>query len=319
MKKVLITGISGFAGSFLAEHLVSSSNYELYGTYNSESSLKNLSSIKDQLTIFKVNLLSYEAVKKMVQTTKPDLIYHLAAIASPGDSFDRPSETIISNTTMQLNLLEALKEEELSPKILIVSSAHVYGPVKKEDLPIDEKTDLKPNSPYAVSKIAQDFLGLQYFLAYNMHVVRVRPFNHIGPKQSPHFAVSSFAKKIAEIEKGKYEPVLHVGNIESKRDLTDVRDTVRAYHLVLEKGTQGDVYNVGSNRSKKMSEVLDILLSFAKVPITIKIDESLLRPSDSPDLICDNTKLIHATGWNPQISLEISLKDTLEYFRSMVQ
>jgi len=319
MKKVFITGISGFAGSFLAEHLLKGEQYEIAGTYNSETSLSHLSKIKDKLSLHKVNLLDSDAVDDVFNTVKPDIVYHLAAKSSPGDSYEKPSETILNNMSIQINVLESLRKMKSSAKVLVVSSAQVYGLVDPSDLPINEETPLKPNNPYAVSKIAQDYLGLQYFLAYGMPVIRVRPFNHIGPRQSTQFAISSFAKKVADIEKGKQEPVLHVGNIESKRDLTDVRDTVRAYHLVLEKGKNGDVYNIGSGTSYKISEILEIFISLAKVPISIKVDETLLRPSDSPELVCDTSKLVASTGWKPEFSLEVSLKDTLEYFRNMIQ
>jgi len=175
-----------------------------------------------------------------------------------------------------------------------------------------------PTNPYAVSKIAQDFLGLQYFLSYGLKIVRVRPFNHIGPRQSPRFVVPSFAKQIAEIEKGKKENILHVGNLSSRRDFTDVRDMVAAYLLSLEKGDLGDVYNIGSGVSRQISKMLDMLLSLSSKKIDVEIDKSLFRPKDDPELVCDKSKFTKQTGWEPKIEIEKTLKDTLDYYRNIV-
>src|SRR3989344_25151 len=223
MKKVLITGITGFAGSYLAEHLLSLGGYDVSGTYLIDASLKSVGAIKDKLRLVKVDLSEEESVANLVKTTQPEVIFHLAALTSPADSFNNPSETITNNISLQVNLLEEIRKNNLYPKILIVSSADIYGLVSQKDLPMDENTPMMPTNPYSVSKIAQDFLGYTYYTAYKLQIVRVRPFNHIGPKQSPHFVVSSFAKQIAEIEKDKRESVLRVGNLEAKRDFTDVR------------------------------------------------------------------------------------------------
>jgi GDP-4-dehydro-6-deoxy-D-mannose reductase len=200
----------------------------------------------------------------------------------------------------------------------VVASAEVYGCVKKEDLPIDEETPLNPTNPYAVSKLTQDFLGLQYHLSYGLKTLRVRPFNHVGPRQSPNFVVSTFAQKIVEIEKGKREPVLPVGNLQAKRDFTDVRDVVKVYSLLMEKGEFGEVYNIGSGVSYKIAEILEKLLSISKVKITVKVDKSLFRPIDDPDLVCDVTKVTKLTGWRPEIPIEKTLKDTLDYWRNII-
>jgi len=246
MKKVLITGITGFAGSYLAEHLLKLGSYEVSGTFLTEVSLENVSSIKDKLDLIKLDLMDKDAVTALIQDKKSDYLYHLAALAAPGKSFENPAATITNNITAQINVLEAIKNEGLLTKILITSSADVYGLVVKEDLPIDENTPFNPTNPYAVSKLAQDYLGLQYSLSYKMDIVRVRPFNHIGPRQSLSFALADFAKRIVDIEKGLTPPILKVGNLETKRDFTDVRDMVRAYVLLIEKGKTCDVYNIGS-------------------------------------------------------------------------
>ena len=229
------------------------------------------------------------------------------------------SSTFQGTSDTFLNLLEAVKKAKLKDtRILVVSSGEIYGAVSKKDLPINENTVLKPTSPYSVSKITQDFLGLQYHLSYKLKIIRVRPFNHIGPRQSPAFVVSAFAKKIAEIEKNKREPVLSVGNLESARDFTDVRDMIKAYVLAVEKGKEGEVYNLGSGRSYKISEILDKLFSLSNVKIKIEIDKNLLRPTDIPDLVCDGAKFTKFTNWKPKIPIDVTLKDTLDYWRNII-
>lgn len=320
--KVLITGATGFAGSHLVEHL-SINTYKLFGTYLLETSLKNIDTTRYPIDLLQVDLTDDKKVTEIIKAIQPDLIFHLAALPSPAESFRKPLETIVNNVSIQINILEAIKEANLlKTRILIVSSADVYGMVSRKGIPIgipiDEDTPFTPTNSYAVSKITQDFLGLQYSISYGLPIVRVRPFNHIGPRQSPQFVISSFAKQIAEIEKGTKENILHVGNIKAKRDFTDVRDVVRAYSLIVEKGKSGEVYNIGSGVSYKISDILNILLSFSKVKIAIQIDPSLLRPGDTPDFICNNQKIKKTINWEPAIPIEQTLKDTLDYWRNIV-
>ncbi len=318
-KKAFITGISGFAGSYLAKHLVTTNNYAVAGTYYAEDSLSVLSEIRDQIDCVKADLTNAAKTEEIIGDQKPDLVFHLAALTSPAESFKSPLTTITNNIAMGVNLLEAIKNNKLEKtRILIVSSADVYGIVSPKDLPIDEDTPFAPTNPYAVSKITQDFLGLQYNIAHDLQIVRVRPFNHIGARQSPQFVVSSFAKQIAEIEKLHKDRVIHVGNIETKRDFTDVRDVVTAYELILNKGIIGDVYNIGSGRAHKISDILHILLSMSTVKINVKIDDMLLRPSDTPELVCDNRKLVAQTGWKPKYRMQETLSSILDYWRNIV-
>ncbi|MBI2036485.1 GDP-mannose 4,6-dehydratase [Candidatus Microgenomates bacterium] len=319
-QKVLITGITGFAGSFLAEHLLGQSGqYKISGTYLTETSIANVAHIKKDLNLISLNLLHKDKVSDLISKIKPDLIFHLAALSSPSDSFKSPAETITNNVVAQINLLEAVRAQNLTnSKILITSSADIYGIVEEKNLPIDEETAFMPANPYAVSKITQDFLAWQYFISYKLNIIRVRPFNHIGPRQAPGFVVSDFAKRIAYIEKGLTEPILRVGNLAAKRDFTDVRDMTGAYMLALEKGKAGDVYNIGSGYAYSIEEILNILLSMAKLKITVKKDSLLIRPSDTPKLICNSEKFVKATGWKPVISLTQTLKDTLDYWRNIV-
>lgn len=317
MKKILITGASGFVGGYLAQHLLEIGNCEIFGTYLTRES-KDASPVKDKITFLQADLGKKEVVEEIVEKVKPDEVYHLAAMASVGASFKDPIGTIHNNIDSEIFLFEALLKENLqATRTFIVSSAEVYGYVKPEDLPLDELTPLRPASPYAVSKIAQDYLAYQYFITAKIPVIRARPFNHIGPRQSLGFVVSDFAKQIADIEKKKQEPIIKVGNLEAKRDFTDVRDMVNAYVLLLEKGISGEVYNIGSGVSYKISEILNVLIRFSSVKITQVVDEAKLRPSDVVEIVCNNTKIKNTTNWEPTISLEQTLKDTLDYWRNI--
>lgn len=316
MSKALITGISGFAGGYLASHLLKEGFY-VSGTYLFEESL-NLLQDKDEFSLHKLNLLDEDRISEVLKIEKPDYIFHLAALTSPKKSFENPKDTFNNNISAQLNLFQGIKEHNLNQaKILIVSSAEVYGLVSKENLPIDEQTPFNPTNPYAVSKLTQDLLGLQYYLSNRLRVVRVRPFNHVGPRQTPIFVIPAFAKRIVEIEKGK-EKIMKVGSLKSKRDFTDVRDMVKAYLLALEKGKEGDVYNIGSGKSYEISKILEMMLNLANTEIKTEQDPSLVMPADNPELVCNYSKFHKLTGWSPQIPIEETIENTLDYWRKIV-
>lgn len=318
-KKILVTGASGFAGSHLINYLVSKNTENIFGTYYSDKGIENLENVKDKVNLFQVDLTNEQQTSDLLEKVKPDEVYHLAAFASAAGSFSSPAKTVLNNISSQINLLESIKKHNLTPtRILIISSAEVYGDVDPKDLPIDEDTKFNPTNPYAVSKLTQDFLGRQYHLADNLKIIIARPFNHIGPMQAPDFVVASFAKKIIEIEKGNREPIFPVGNLEAKRDFTDVRDIVRAYFLLMEKGNIGEAYNIGSGKSYKISDILDKMLSLSNIKVTIESDKTLFRPIDNPDLVCDYNKLKDLTGWEPEIKIENTLKDTLDYWRDIL-
>ncbi len=318
MKKVLITGASGFVGGYLAEHLLDLGGYEIHGTYHSEKSREE-SSVKDAIHFIQADLQDKEQAQKLIDEVKPEYVYHLAAMASVLNSFKDPIGTFHSNIDAQLNLFESLRAAELlHTRVLVVGSAEEYGYITQDDLPVNEQTPLRPANPYSVSKIAQDFLGVQYFISYKMPIIRIRPFNHVGPRQGTGFVLADFAKQIAEIEKGKQEPLIKVGNMEAKRDFTDVRDMVKAYPLVLEQGTPGEVYNAGSGNTHKIQEIMDLLISFSQVHITLESDPSKFRPIDVPEIVADNTKITELTGWKPEIPFEQTIKDTLDYWREIV-
>lgn len=316
MKKAFVTGLTGFVGTHLATHLLEN-NFSVTGTYLTEESASRFE-LKDKVELQQLDLLDGEKTLSVLSSTKPDYIFHLAALSSPRESFKYPKKTFENNISSQLNLFEAVKKLEMPEvRILIVSSAEVYGHVDQENIPIDEETPLNPTNPYAVSKIAQDFLGLQYFQSDNLKIVRVRPFNHTGPGQSPAFVIPAFAKRIVEIEKGK-EKMMSVGNLTSKRDFTDVRDMVKAYVLALEKGKTGDVYNLGSGKSYLISDILGAMKGMAKKDIKTEEDPALMMPSDDPELRCDPSKFMHLTGWKTVIPIEKTLQDTLDYWRNQV-
>jgi GDP-4-dehydro-6-deoxy-D-mannose reductase len=217
-----------------------------------------------------------------------------------------------------LNLLDALGRLGAAARVLVVSSNEVYGYARAEDLPLTETAPLRPNSPYAVSKLAQDFMGLQYFLDRKMPIIRVRPFNHIGPRQNERFVAPSFARQIVEIERGRRQPVLRLGNMTAQRDFTDVRDMVRAYILAIQKGEPGDVYNIGSGRVRSVREMLDIMLAHTPVKIAEETDLAKFRPSDTPISYADPSKFKRQTGWEPRLSFEQTCVDILNDWRARI-
>lgn len=317
--RVLITGITGFAGSHLADYILAQhSDVEVFGTIRWRSRRENITHIEDKIGLFHADLKDIVSVKKCLAEIKPDWIFHLAAQSFVPFSWNCPAETFTINSVGEINLFEAALSLKLSPKIHIAGSSEEYGLVLPEELPMKETSPLRPLSPYAVSKVAQDLLAWQYFKSYGLKTVRTRGFNHTGPRRGEVFICSNFARQIAEIEKGKRDAVIQVGNLEAKRDFTDVRDIVRAYWLCLEKGEEGEVYNVGTGKAYPMKEVLDMLLSMSKVNVKIEVDPNRLRPSDVPILISDCSKFVSLTGWKPEIPFQKSLEDLLNYWRERV-
>lgn len=307
--KALITGINGFVGKYLSQYLIDK-GYEVYGTIIEDDISM------DNVKLYKMNLLNKEEVLNTIQDIKPDQVYHLAGQSAVGLSWKNPTLTIDVNVNGTINLLDSIRESELNSKVLIIGSSDEYGVIKPEDCPISEEHKLNPSSPYAISKVAQEEIAKLYVKAYNMNIIMVRAFNHIGPKQGKNFVVADFASKIAEIEKGA-ESIITVGNLESYRDFTDVRDIVCGYVMLMEKGGIGEIYNIGSGEPRKIRDILDILISLSDKDIKVKIDKDKLRPSDVPLIQCDNSKIKSHVGWNIKYDIVDTLKHTLDYWRNM--
>lgn len=312
--RALVTGIAGFAGSHLARYLLETTDVELHGVIHRHE--RRLQSLRNALHLHRGDLRNALWVSELVQEIQPDVTLHLAAWSDVGGSWHQPWTTYELNIQCQLHLLEALRRWTPACRTLVVTSNEVYGLVQPTDLPIDEATPFRPNNPYGVSKIAQDMMALQYWHSHRLPTIRVRSFNHIGPDQADDFVASAFARQIAEIEIGLRPSQVAVGNLDAARDFTDVRDVVRAYWLLLTHGQGGEVYNIGSGRSYPIRQLLELLLAQSRVPVEVVVDPARLRPSDVPISYCDNQKLIAATGWQPQIDLEQSLGDLLNYWRA---
>ncbi len=316
--KVLITGIEGFVGGHLARFIRDQGDIQLFGTtfFPVERSphLVELGVHLEQ-----VDLIDEDHVHRLLETIRPDQVYHLAAQSFVPESFANPWGTLSNNIHAQLNLLHSMYRLDLDARILIVGSGEQYGPVTPDEVPINEDQPLRPASPYSVSKVAQDMLGLQYFLSHGVSAIRVRPFNQIGPGQSSLFVAAAFASQIAAIELGKKEPVVHVGSLEARRDFTDVRDMVRAYWLVMAHGKPGDVYNVGSGQAHSIRELLDTLLEMSAVRIDVAVDPTRLRPVEVPIVVCDYSKIRASTGWEPAYSFRQTLADVLEDWRERIR
>jgi GDP-4-dehydro-6-deoxy-D-mannose reductase len=312
----LITGVGGFAGSHLADALLAASpEMEIWGCdLNGERRTFH----PPALRLLAADLCDPVQAQAVIEQCRPDRIYHLAGQAFVGDSWNAPWQTIETNLRSQVNLFEALRGARLEARMLVVSSAEIYGRVPAGVERVDEQCPLQPDNPYAVSKAAQDLLGLQYYLSYGWPVVRVRPFNHIGPRQNSRFVVPAFASQVAAIEAGRQPPVLRVGDLSAQRDLTDVRDMVQAYRLALEVGRPGEAYNLGTGQLVGIREVLEGLLRLSRVAVTVETDPARLRPSTMPAAACDASKFRAATGWQPRVPLEQSLRDVLDYERAQI-
>ncbi len=319
MKKALITGITGFVGSHLADYLLKRQDIRVYGIIRWRSNTENIDHIKGKLKLYECDIRDASSVRKVISAIKPDMIFHLSAQSFVPASWNAPTETLITNILGELNIFEACRHLRLNPYIQIAGSSEEYGMVYKDELPVKETNPLRPLSPYAVSKVGQDLLGYQYFMSYKMNIIRTRGFNHTGPRRGEVFAESNFAKQIALIEKGIQEPIIYVGNLEAKRDYTDVRDMVEAYWLAVKKCKPGEIYNICSGKGNSIGTVLDILLSFSKRKVKIKRDPARMRPSDVPILIGDNSKFIKRTGWSPKIPFKRTLSDLLQFWREKAQ
>ena len=319
--RVLITGITGFVGSHLAEYCLKKDNVQVYGIKRWRSPLDNLTGIVGKVKLVDCDLRDENSILLAIQAVEPERVFHLAAQSYVQTSYTAPRDTIETNIIGTLNILEAVRRVGIDPLIHICSSSEVYGQVYENEIPITENNPLRPQSPYAVSKVGEDLLSYQYFKAYNLRTIRTRAFTHTGPRRGAVFAESSFAKQIAEIEAGKKEPVIYVGNLDSVRTFMDVRDIVNAYWLALEKGIPGEVYNIGGEVTKKVGDMLNTLLDLSPVgkKVKVEVDVGLLRPSDVTLQIPSTEKFRKQTKWKLTIPFEKTMIDLLDYWRAMVK
>jgi len=317
--KALITGVTGFAGSHLAEYLLKQKNCQVFGIYRWRSRMENIEEIKDKITLLECDLRDSASTYDVIKKVKPYMIFHLAAQSYVPMSWTAPGETLTTNIMSEVNIFEAVRSLRLTDcRIHIAGSSEEYGMVFPSEIPIKEANSLRPLSPYGVSKVAQDLLGYQYFKSYGLNIIRTRAFNHTGPRRGDVFVTSNFSKQIVEIEKGKRNPVIYVGNLEAVRDFSDVRDVVRGYYLTLKDGKPGEVYNICSGKGYKIKEMLNVLLSLADCDIKTIQDPKRLRPSDVELLLGDATKIRKAVGWKCDIPFKKTMKDLLDYWRERI-
>jgi GDP-4-dehydro-6-deoxy-D-mannose reductase len=316
MRRVLVTGVTGFAGSHLVDYLLTRGDCQIFGTRRWRSRTENIEHFPPEVTILECDLRDASSTRDTLEQVRPDWIFHLAAQSFVPTSWIAPTESLMTNVLGQVNIFEAVRRLHMKCRIQLACSSEEYGMVFPDEVPIRETNPLRPLSPYAVSKVAQDMLGYQYWMSWQVDNVRTRGFNHEGPRRGPVFVASDFAKQIADIERGRKPPVLHVGNLEAQRDFTDVRDMVRAYTLALEKCEPGEAYNICTGTAWSIRKVLDHLLGMTKTQIEVRQDPARLRPSDVPILLGDNSKFVKVTGWQPTIPFDQTLRDMLEYWRA---
>ena len=317
--RILITGCTGFVGGYLVEQCrIRYPQAELFGL-SGRPALHTATPGMSDVKLLVADITQPEAIRQVVAQAQPDLIIHLAAQSSVSASWKDPFGTLKVNAGGTIHLLEALRFEQLAPRIVLVGSGEQYGMVRPEDNPIREECPFRPANPYAVSKAVQDLYGYQYFVAYGLPILRARPFNHFGPRQTSTFVIANFARQIALIEaESPAEPVLSVGNLQARRDFLPVEDVVAAYLAVAEQGQPGEAYNIGSGQARSIKAILDLLLTFARTSIQLREDPTRLRPVDVPLLEADSSRLRADTNWKPAVQFEFALQRTLDYWRTIV-
>ncbi len=320
MKKVLITGITGFAGSHLADYILENTAYEVHGLKRMNSNLRNISHALERIKLYDGDLLDESSLINILRKVQPDQIYHLGALSWVTPSWDMPAVYMQTNAIGTINLFEAMRVVGCKARVLTSATPEEFGDVPAEMIPITEETRLKPINPYAASKAAQDMVCITYCASYNMDIVRTRAFNHEGPRRYIHGAIASFAYQIARIERGLQEPIIKVGNLSATRNFTDVRDTVRAYFLAMEKGVSGELYVIGTDQIFTMKEVLEKLIGHSPMAdnISVEVDPARVRPTELMTFIGDYSKFKKATGWERKYDLEDTLENVLNYWREFI-
>lgn len=311
--KALIIGAAGFVGKYLIKHLREDKKWEVYATKLEQER------IEESLNgIYDLNILNKEDIKGVLEAVQPDYIFHLAAQSSVAVSWANPALTIDINVKGSVNVLDAIRELGLSSRILLIGSGEEYGRILPDETPIPETNCLRPGNIYAATKAAQNMIGKIYADAYGMDIILVRAFNHVGPGQAPLFVVSDFCKQAAEIKKGLREPVFRVGNLVAKRDFTDVRDVVRAYGLLIEKGRSGETYNIGSGKALEINDILHRIIALSEIQAEVIVENERLRPIDIPIIEADIKKLREDTGWSRTYDLDETLEDTICYWLNKI-
>lgn len=324
MKKVLITGITGFVGSHLADYALTK-DVKVYGLKRWHlSKLRNISHILDQIELVDADLTDPIGIAKIIRKIKPDWIFHLAAMSFVSPSWDHPTTYMNVNYNGTVNLLEGVRQANLPTRILLAGSAEEYGEVDKKDIPIVDRTFLQPVNPYAVSKIAQDLIGYVYYKSYGLNVIRTRAFNHEGPRRDNVFGISWYAYQIARIEKGLQKPIVRTGLRDDRRNFMHVKDLVKAYWLAIEKCKPGKLYLIGADEKVHVytfDQALDMLIKMSTYRGSIKkvVDPEFVRPTSVPRLIADSQEFRRLTGWKPTISFEAILEETLNYWREFIK
>lgn len=308
-KKGLVIGAAGFVGSYLIREMCEH-GMEAYATKLPHESLENIDAL-----VYDLDIMDKDAVTALLFEVRPDYIFHLAAQSSVGLAWKKPGLTVDVNIKGSVNVMDAVRELFYKPRVLLIGSGEEYGHIEPGETPIRETNLLRPGNIYAATKACQNMIGNIYSRAYDMQLMMVRAFNHIGPGQASMFVVSDFCRQVAEIELGMREPVMKVGNLAAKRDFTDVRDVVKAYVKLVALGEAGETYNVGSGHARAIQDILDLIISKSQAKIQVEIDPNKLRPVDVPIIEADIAKINRLTGWKPQIPLEQTIQETLDYWR----
>lgn len=313
MKKALIIGASGFVGPYLARQLSGESRMQVYATKR-----LNGKRVDIPAEVYDLNILNKDEIVDLLYKIRPDYIFHLAAQSSVALSWENPGLTIDVNIKGSVNVLDAVRELYYKPRVVLIGSGEEYGHIRPGETPISEDNHLRPGNLYAATKACQNMIAKIYTTAYDMELIMVRAFNHIGPGQAPIYVVSDFCRQVVEIEKGLREPVMMVGNLKAMRDFTDVRDVVRAYALLAQYGKRGETYNVGSGHAISIREILDLIIAQSDVDVEVKVDPNKIRPVDVPIIEADTAKLREATGWERKIPLTQTIRETMDYWRNHI-
>ena len=314
--RVLITGITGPVGSFLADYLLTLPDLELHGFKRWRSDTRPIEHLLGRMAFHEGDIEDPFSIMAAIREIQPDRVFHLAAQSYPSASWNAPTATLRANVEGTLHVLDAVRQYAPQARVHIAGTSAQYGPVTPDDVPIRETHALRPGSPYGVSKAAAEMLGLQYHMTYGVHVVVTRSFNHVGPRQGDRCSIQTFCQQMALIEAGRQEPVMHVGNLEPRRDFTHVTDVAKALYALLENSPAGEVYNLCSGVATRIGDIVELVREQGRVPIEVRVDPARLRPVDEPILQGDNTKLRAITNWAPHITMPQIVSELLEYWRA---